>query len=430
MRKTTLIIDKRKELPTKYKRLLEDDENSITILSELNIALKFIQDNEPDLIIISDSLSEELSSFCSKIRVLTYNMRPVIVALSKSSEIEDKVKTLENGADDFISEPINHEEFKMRIKAHLRRQFETYSDNKNHLPNQNYSLRAIKRTLNKPSEWAALSIKIENFYEYQKIYTELATDKLIQTFIAIMVSALDKNDFLGCINENEFLILTNPLKLEKIAPFLIFAFDSVCPKFYSQEDLARGYILTSGDENYGQKVEFLNISIGAITSEVQQYKEVKELLSALRILRNLAKTPNHSNYLIQRQQLSSDDSILETQFNKKVVVIEDDKSLSLLLKTALELKNYDAFLLDGEATIEDNSPAVVILDAGKEQSSLNLELCKSIKASHPKTKLIVTSIYHDKERILNAGADFYLPKPYNITDLVKWVDKFIKDVNY
>ena len=52
---------------------------------------------------------------------------------------------------------------------------------------------------------------------YKSVYTELASDKLTKTFIAIMFSGLDENDFLGSINENEFLIITNSYKLDGIS---------------------------------------------------------------------------------------------------------------------------------------------------------------------------------------------------------------------
>ena len=124
----TLIIDKKKELPAKYKKLLEDQTNEVTISSDIKSALEIIKTKEPDVIIISDSIEEDLATFCSKVRVLTYNMRPVIIATSKSAETEDKINVLKSGADDFISEPINNDEFKMRIIAHLRREYESYLD--------------------------------------------------------------------------------------------------------------------------------------------------------------------------------------------------------------------------------------------------------------------------------------------------------------
>ena len=147
MQSVTLLIDKRRELSTKYKKLLENDTNIVLVSKNLISAMKTIQDTEPDVIIISDSIDSDLSDYCKKIRALTYNMRPVIIAISKSAEVDDRLKVLENGADDFISEPVNSEEFVMRIKAHLRREFESNLDSKKLLPNKNYSLRALKRII-------------------------------------------------------------------------------------------------------------------------------------------------------------------------------------------------------------------------------------------------------------------------------------------
>ena len=128
MQSVTLIIDKRRELSVKYKKLLENEQLKVIVSKNFISAMKIIQDKEPDLIIISDSIDNDLGDYCKKIRALTYNMRPVIVALSKSSEIQDRLNALANGADDFLSEPVNNEEFVMRIKAHLRREFESYLD--------------------------------------------------------------------------------------------------------------------------------------------------------------------------------------------------------------------------------------------------------------------------------------------------------------
>ena len=58
---------------------------------------------------------------------------------------------------------MNSEEFKVRMRAHLRREFESNLDKKHMIPNKNYTLRAIKRILSEDKEWAALYVSIENF---------------------------------------------------------------------------------------------------------------------------------------------------------------------------------------------------------------------------------------------------------------------------
>ncbi len=433
MQTVTLIIDKRRELPAKYKKLLENKFSQVIISKNLISALKIIQDKEPDMIIISDSIDSDLSDYCKKIRALTYNMRPIIIALSKSAELEDKLKVLEGGADDFISEPVNSEEFVMRIKAHMRREFESNLDIKKRLPNKNYSTRAIKRILSDNSDWACLYITIENFKNYREAYTKLASDKLLQTYSAIITSSLSEDDFLGSLSENEFLVITNSYKAEKIANFLTFAFDTVAPKFYSKSDTVRGYMITQGNDLAGRRSNFMHTTIGIVTNEYKKYTDPQELITSLINIHNIANLPSGSNYLIERAKLSANDSISIKNYNKKIFIIEPDEAMTLLLTTILTMQGYNIETLKEfkEQENEEDIPAVIILDAGNLETKSGLETAKNIRKNkkYRNTKLIITSIFHDKELILNTGADLYLPKPYELSTLVKWIEIFINEVN-
>ena len=424
MQSVTLLIDKRLELSTKYKKLLETKNNIVLVSKDLISAMKIIQDREPDLIVISDSIDSELSDFCKKVRALTYNMRPVIVAVSKSAELEDRLKVLESGADDFISEPVNSDEFIMRMKAHLRREFESNLDSKKILPNKNYSLRALKRIIKTETPWAAMLVSIDNFKNYKESYTELASDKLIQTFCAIIQSTLSENDYFGMITEDEFLILTDQYKADKMATFLTFAFESVSPKFYSQQDLSRGYIIMHGDEYAGRRSDFVHTTIGVVTNEFNKFDDITQLVNALVQTKNMAYLPFKSNYLIERPQITAENAILEIEYNKKIAIIEADEAMNLLLTTILNLQGF-------EIVDKNDNPAVVILDAGEAENKDGLLLCEQLKQDekYKNTRVIVTSIFHDKETILNSGADLYLPKPYEVPQLIKWVESFIKEFN-
>ena len=430
MQTVTLIIDKRRELSVKYKKLLENQSSCVLISKNLISAMKTIQDKEPDLIIISDSIDSDLSDYCRKIRALTYNMRPIIVAMSKSAELDDRIKVLESGADDFISEPVNSDEFVMRIKAHLRREFESNLDTKKMLPNKNYSLRALKRIVTTKRPWACLYITVENFKNYSETYTRLASDKLLQTYTAIITSTLNGNDYLGSLAENEFLIITDLLKAEKIANFLTFAFDTVIQKFYSPQDLKRGYMIMQGDERAGRRSDFMHTTIGIVTNEFKKYTDPQELLNSLGTIHSLANLPAKSNYLMERAKLSAHDAVKEKTPNKKIAVVEQDDAMILLLSTILGMQGYEVETFR-HFDMKGNPPALIILDAGDAREKSGLELCRKIKKS-PKfknTKLIITSVFHDKELVLDTGADLYLPKPFEIASLVKWVEVFMKEFN-
>lgn len=426
MQAITLIIDKRRELSTKYKKILESKSNRVIISKNLISAMKIIQDKEPDLIIISDSVEGDLSDYCKKIRALTYNMRPIIIATSKSADLQDRLNVLENGADDFISEPVNSEEFLMRVRAHLRREFESNMDSRHILVGKNYSLRALKRVVSDDKPWATLLVSIENFENYKETYTELASDKLVQTYCAIINSALSENDFLGTLAENKFLIITDSLKAEKIANYLTFAFDSVATKFYSPQDNRRGFMLMHGDEFAGRRSNFVHTTIGIVTNEFIKYKDSAQLLNALLQIHKLADMPSKSNYLAERPRITGENSVYD-EVNKKVCIIEDDEAMTILLTTILDLQGYEVSVAKSLEELENVIPALIILDAGNVDELKGLKLCQQIRENpnYDRTKLIVTSILHDKELILTAGADLYIPKPYEISNLVKWVEKLL-----
>lgn len=415
-----LIIDKRKELSVKYKKSIDDEQTSAVIARTLKDAVALVQESEPDLIIISDSIDEDLSNFCEKMRTLTYNTRPTIIALSKSADTADRIKVLASGADDFLSEPVNIEEFKMRIKAHLRRDIESNLNNVTLLPNKKYVYKAIRRLLHSENKLAILLAGIENLDNYKSVYSDIAGDKLLQTFAAITKSALDANDFLGQLDDKNFVIITNPYSAEKMAAFLTFAFDTVTPKFYSEQDARRGYTLLDGDRKAGMRANFVSVLIGGILDNYESISGVDGLLEKLFAIKKIARIPSGSNYAIDRIKLTGENSVITPEINRSVYISEPDEALALLLRTTLELQGYEI------CETLDNKPGIVILDSEDDMSGL--KVCKDLKANlnFVNTKIIVTSTVHDKSAILNAGADLYLPKPYEISDLIRWIEFFFK----
>ena len=418
-----LIIDKRKELSTKYKRCLEDEQTFVTVARTLKDAIGFIRTIEPDLIIVSDSIEEELTLFCKKIRTLTYNTRPTIIALSKSADFNDRISVLSCGADDFLSEPVNIEEFKVRIKAHLRRDIELNLDSVTQIPNKKYVQKALRRLLNSDNKQAVLLIGVENLENYKSIYSDIAGDKLLQTLAAITKSALYSNDFLGQLNEKNFVIITNPYSAEKMAAFLTFAFDTVAPKFYSEQDAKRGYTLMNGDREAGMRANFVSILIGGILDNYDLIPSEEALLEKLFAIKKIAKIPNGSNYAIDRIKLAGEDSIITPKANHKIYIQEPDEALTLLLKTTLELQGYE--IQENLDVEDDEQPAVIILDSAEDLSGLDICVDLKHRLNFVNTKIIVTSTTREKSAILSAGADLYLPKPYEISDLIHWIEKLI-----
>ena len=113
---------------------------------------------------------------------------------------------------------------------------------------------------------------------------------------------------------------------------------------------------------------------------------------------------------------------------QRILVVDDEEGIVLLLKDYLELQGYD--VVDSINPESPEQPGIIILDSNDDMSGL--DLCKDLKnmTNFVNTKIIVTTTVHDKTAVLNSGADLYLPKPYEISDLIQWVEYFIKSNKY
>ena len=432
--KVVLIIDRRKEQAIKYKKNLENAGLTAVIEQDFAGALNSINKLEPDLILISDSITEVMpTKAIEQIRILTCNTRPVIVVLSKSNHIQDKIAVLDSGADDFLSEPLAQEEFLARIQAHIRRNFEDALTETTRLFGQKITVKMLKRVLNSQKPWSALLVGINNFDTYKELYGELASEKILQTCSAIINASLEKDDFVGQINDDNFLILTDVYKAEKFAAYLIYAFDTVISKFYNEHDAKRGFVFMQNEDEAENKVSLVSTKIGIVSSEYRKFSNAKQVITTLLSTQKLAKYKEGSNYIVDRPQISAEDSVMQKEFNKRLMIVEPDDAMSFLLSTTADIYGYQTKVLNNcnslMSELKEFQPSVIIIDSGEDSKAL--ECCKKIKfnSDFSASNIIFTSTLHDKEKILSAGADLYLPKPYEISVIFSWVAKFTEDFN-
>jgi DNA-binding response OmpR family regulator len=427
-----LIIDARNELSQKYKKIIQQDCYIYPVVShDIQQSYELMEELEPDLIIISDTFEENITDLCLKIRKKSGLYRPVLVVLSKSSYLDDKLNAIKSGADDFISEPIDSSEFSHRIFAHLRRHIEELSNPVTQFPDKKITYKVLKRLVNSNIKWSMLYLDINHYYSYLEMYGFLAADKLLKTFSAIIKSSMDKGDFAGQIGENNFIILTSPYRAEQIAVYLNYAFDSVSAKFYSEDDTQRGYLIMTGDEKAGIRIPLVSISIGIVSNEYRTYSSYQEAINAVINIHKLAKVQPGSSWISDRPKIATEEEIKKGFTRNKILIAEKDTALSYLLKTTLEMQGYKVETANDHdeiiESIKNNHPDLLLFGAGESDTQNNLEICRNIKSDnrYAGIKIIVSTVIHNKEQVLDTGAELYLPKPYELLTLFGWIQKLL-----
>ena len=417
-----LIISNRKEQLIKYKKLIESLNQEAIYTKDLSCALGILQKQEIEFIIISDTIKENLADFIKKIRILTYNSRPIIIAISKSNDLEDKITTLQNGADDFLGEEISKTEFQTRFSAHLRRYFESSINPVTGILDRKITTKALTKSLEE-KEKAYILIKVQGIDKYRIHYGEIAYEKVLQTLGAMINSMLSNNDFIGHIKDDEFILITNPLQAEKISAFLVFAFDNILNKFYSTDEFQDNISIQSGDNIQEEKDYLMRLYI-ASAEKKQNENNYRNIINNLNNLIKLCNSSSNSTYVIDRIRLQGE--TIENKKNK-VLIFEQDSALSYLLKNICEMNDIEATialdLKDFNKLYAAFQPNLVVLDWGNKEKSNSLELASKI--SKDNIKIIFTSSFLNKKEILKAGADLYLPKPYEVNDMLNWIKKFL-----
>jgi len=116
----------------------------------------------------------------------------------------------------------------------------------------------------------------------------------------------------------------------------------------------------------------------------------------------------------------------------KILIIEDEKKISALIRKGLEEEHYEveeaADGETGEASLQKNSHDLVILDIMLPKKS-GLELLDSLRKKNIETPVLMLTAkgtVEDRVKGLDTGADDYLVKPFAIAELLARVRSLLR----
>ena len=108
----------------------------------------------------------------------------------------------------------------------------------------------------------------------------------------------------------------------------------------------------------------------------------------------------------------------------KILVVDDDPSVSAALNRALRLEGYEVAVAgDGPIALEEiavRPPDAVVLDIGLPTLD-GLEVCRRMRAAGDDTPVLMLTArdaINDRVQGLDAGADDYLVKPFALAELL------------
>jgi two-component system, OmpR family, KDP operon response regulator KdpE len=106
-----------------------------------------------------------------------------------------------------------------------------------------------------------------------------------------------------------------------------------------------------------------------------------------------------------------------------VLVVEDDREIRAMVQSSLSVEGFEVqtavSLSEARALLQHRPPDVIVLDLGLPDGD-GLQLVREVRKQHS-TPIVVVSARHQetqKIELLDAGADDYLTKPFNVGELL------------
>ncbi|MFT6008753.1 MAG: two-component system nitrogen regulation response regulator GlnG, partial [Parasphingorhabdus sp.] len=123
--------------------------------------------------------------------------------------------------------------------------------------------------------------------------------------------------------------------------------------------------------------------------------------------------------------------------HEKIILVEDDLSVSHVIITALRAEGYEVenckSIAERDALMASSSYDLLLTDVGLgEGEGDGISSLGSVKATHPDIPIIIISAQNTLNTAVRAsetGAFEYLPKPFDLDELVKVVGQALKPKN-
>lgn len=121
-----LVVEDEKKIASFVKRALEMEKYTVELASSGEKALEKMETQDYDLVIL-DIMLPGIDGFevCKKARGM--NIYTPIIMLTAKTQVEDRIKGLDSGADDYLIKPFSIDELLARVRSLLRREKKSLS---------------------------------------------------------------------------------------------------------------------------------------------------------------------------------------------------------------------------------------------------------------------------------------------------------------
>ena len=301
--------------------IIDDDETSVLVFRELfknDIEYKFISvkseqidvalRNIPTIIIINeDAIDVDTVELCKKIRNDDDNSITPVIVVSSNSDKEHRIEILKESVEYYIKKPVNAQYLYYTIKnlgrlLSINRRISPLTG----LPGNVQIHAELKKRISNRENFSVLYLDLDNFKAYNDVYGFLKGDEIIKytadTIVRCVHNYIHEGAFVGHIGGDDFIAIVPILNCDEICKNIIASFDAHVTKFFTEEDVEKGYIEVANRKGIIEQFPLTSISIGVVEADVGRFANMLEIGEVGAQVKHNAKSVMGSSYFIDRRK--------------------------------------------------------------------------------------------------------------------------------
>jgi diguanylate cyclase (GGDEF)-like protein len=258
-------------------------------------ALTLVRREAPDLLILDVMMPKtDGIEVAKRLKADVLASRIPILMLTSLGDVEDKVKGLDAGADDYLAKPFDLRELAARVRALVRgAKRERGRNPTTNLPGSMAVEEHVDELLRAKTPCALLYLDVDRFEVYADAFGFKKADEVVADLGALVLERARARGggsaFVGHVGGDDFLVVVDPGQAEALAAELVDAFDGRLPRWYAGDDEG------AGPEQMAQR---MTLSIAIVDVEKAGITTAEDLARSLAQAKRASKKREGSNYVV------------------------------------------------------------------------------------------------------------------------------------
>ncbi|MEJ5308171.1 MAG: response regulator [Anaerolineae bacterium] len=211
----------------------------------VKIAARFM----PQVILINTTLPDMSSlEVIRRLREINRTKHTFLMLFGDEENREERLASLESGANDFIDSPLDPELVALRVRNAInRKNLDNITDPTTGLPAGRQVHEELLNLLRTPEgDWALMHFRIQKLDPFREVYGFMAGEKLLHDTGRLIAEALThdeiENDFIGYGGHDDFIVITRQERAAALEAEVRAAFAQTLIEHYGETAYAQGYI--------------------------------------------------------------------------------------------------------------------------------------------------------------------------------------------